>query len=159
MAVPGNYREVEARGDVLVYTSEPLAEPLSIAGDVFAVLYASSDAPDTDWLVRLTDVDEKGDSIRLVDNLVRARYRDSWSDPKPLVPGEIVRYEIRLPHIANTFLKGHRIRVQVTSSAGNLTFPNSNTGGNIFTETETRIARQRVFHSRDAASHILLPVM
>lgn len=159
MAVPENYKEVEKRCDVLVYTSAPLTEPLTVAGDITAVLYAASDAPDTDWLVRLTNVDERGDSIRLTDRIVCARYRESWSDPKFLTSNEVVRYEIRLPRIANTFLKGHRIRVQVTSSAGSLVFPNPNTGGDIFTETGTRVARQRVCHSREKGSHILLPVM
>jgi putative CocE/NonD family hydrolase len=158
MAVPENYREVEAREDILVYTSEPLDAPLSIAGDVIAVLHAASDAPDTDWIVRLTDVDSNGDSIRLADRVLRARYRDSWSDPKLLTPGETVRYEISLPHIANTFLKGHRIRVHVTSSAANLTFPNPNTGGDIFAETGTKVARQKVCHSSGVASRVILPI-
>jgi putative CocE/NonD family hydrolase len=158
MAVPEDYSEVETRADMLVYTTPPLEAPLSVAGNVTAVLYAASDAPDTDWLVRLTDVDENGRSIRLVDRIVQARYRDSWSRPKPLAPGETVRYEIRLPHIANTFLKGHRIRVHVSSSAANLTFPNPNTGRDIFAETEARTARQRVSHRDGAASCVILPV-
>jgi predicted acyl esterase len=90
--------------------------------------------------------------------MIQARYRDSWSEPKLLSPGEVVRYELRLPHVANVFLKGHRIRVHVTSSAANLTFPNPNTGGDIFTETEVKVARQRVFHSKGAESRVLLPV-
>jgi putative CocE/NonD family hydrolase len=158
MAVPEDYREVETRDDILVYTSAPLDSPLKIAGAVTAVLYAASDAPDTDWLVRLTDVDLNGGSIRLVDQIIQARYRDSWSNPKPLTPQETVRYEIRLPYIANTFLRGHRIRVHVTSSAGNLTFPNPNTGRDVSTETETRRARQRVSHRNGAASCLILPV-
>lgn len=159
MAVPENYKDVEARDDLLVYSSAPLTKPLRLAGDITAVLYASSDAPDTDWLVRLTDVDEQGNSIRLTDRIVRARYRDSWSDPKLLSPGEIVRYEFRLPRIAATLMKGHRLRVQVASSAGNLVFPNPNTGGDLFTETENRVACQRVFHAEGKASHLILPVM
>ncbi|MDR1019505.1 MAG: CocE/NonD family hydrolase [Synergistaceae bacterium] len=158
MAVPEDYREAERRDDVLVYTTAPLSSPLPIAGNVTAVLYAASDAPDTDWLVRLTDVDANGRSIRLVDAIIQARYRESWSEPKLLVPGETVRYEIRLPHIANTFLEGHRIRVHVTSSAANLTFPNPNTGRDVFTETEARTARQRVSHRAGAASCVILPV-
>ena len=158
MAVPGNYRDAESRADILVYTSAPLEEPLEIAGNVTAVLYASSDAPDTDWLVRLTDVDPDGNSIRLADRMIQARYRDSWSEPKLLAPGEIVRYDLRLPHVANVFLKGHRIRVHVTSSAANLIFPNPNTGGDIFTETRAQVARQRVFHNKGAESRVLLPV-
>jgi putative CocE/NonD family hydrolase len=158
MAVPENYRDVEERNDILVYTSAPLDAPLEVAGIVTAILYASSDAPDTDWLVRLTDVDSNGNSIRLVDRIIQARYRESWREPKLLTPGESARYEIRLPHIANTFLKGHRIRVHVTSSAANLAFPNPNTGGDISAETETRKARQRISHRSGAASCVILPV-
>jgi putative CocE/NonD family hydrolase len=158
MAVPENYMEVEERDDVLVYTSVSLEAPLTIAGNVTAVLYAASDALDTDWIVRLTDVDEKGNSIRLADSMLRARYRESWSEPKPLVPGEAVRYELRLPHIANVFLKGHRIRIHVTSSAASLVYPNPNTGGDIFEETESQVARQRVLHRKGAESRVYLPV-
>lgn len=158
MNVPENYKDVEKRGDVLVYTSHPMTGPLAVTGEITAMLYAASDAPDTDWLVRVTDLDEEGNSIRLTDRIIRAICRDSCASPKPLTPGEFVRYEIRMPFVAHTFLTGHRVRVQVTSSAANLVFPNPNTGGNLFEETEVRVAHQRVRHDREAPSHVLLPV-
>ena len=159
MAVPENYRDVEKREDILVYTSEILTEPVMIAGHAQVVLYASTDAVDTDWLVRLTDVDEEGNSIRLVDRLICTRYRESFEKPKPLTPQEVVRYEIRLPHVANAFQKGHRIRLQVCSSASQLYFPNPNTGNLFFEDTEFRIAEQRVYHGKDTASRLILPVI
>jgi putative CocE/NonD family hydrolase len=159
MAVPGDYRDVETREDVLVYTSLPLGEAIRVAGRIEAVVWASSDAPDTDWLVRVTDVSPDGSSIRLADRLIRARYRDSFSSPRLLDPGEAARYEFRPPPVAHMFKAGHRIRVHVTSGAKNLVFPNPNTGGNIWSETESVTARQRVYHERGRASCVTLPVV
>ncbi|MBA4495586.1 CocE/NonD family hydrolase [Paenactinomyces guangxiensis] len=158
-SVPENYREVELRDDVLVYTSEPLSEEMAIAGDIYAVLYVSSSARDTDFLVRLTDVDEQGNSIRLSDGIIRARYRHSFTRPEWLEPGSIEKIEIKMTKIANVFKKGHRIRVSVTSGAKNLAFPNHNTGNDPATDTEIVIATQRVYHDSKNASHIKLPVI
>ncbi|WP_281869731.1 CocE/NonD family hydrolase [Brevibacillus parabrevis] len=157
--VPENYAEVEKRQDVLVYTSEPLQEAVAIAGEISAVLYAASSARDTDWLVRLSDVDEAGNSIRLSDGIICARYRHSFSEPQLLEPGQIERYEIRMGKIANVFQKGHRIRVAVTSGAENFSFPNPNTGGNLATETETVVATQHIYHDEQHPSHIRLPLL
>ncbi|MED4751909.1 CocE/NonD family hydrolase [Brevibacillus choshinensis] len=158
-SVPENYREVEKREDVLVYTSEPLEEEVVIAGEISAVIYAASSARDTDWLVRLCDVDEEGNSIRLSDGIICARYRHSFQEPQLLVPGQIERYEIRMTKIANVFQKGHRIRVSVTSGAENFSFPNSNTGNDLATDTETVIAEQSIYHNGQYPSHIKLPVL
>lgn len=158
-SVPENYRDVEMREDVLVYTSEPLQEDVAIAGDIYAVLYASSSAKDTDWLVRLTDVDEQGNSIRLSDGILRARYRNSFEKPELLEPGKIEKYEIKMTKISNLFKKGHRIRVSVTSGAKNLVFPNHNTGNNPAADTEFIIATQTVYHDENYPSHIRLPII
>ena len=157
-SVPENYREVEMREDVLVYTSEPLQEDLSIAGDIYATLYASSSARDTDWVVRLTDVDGESNSIRLSDGIVRARYRNSFEKPQLLEPGRIEKFEIKMSKIANVFKKSHRIRVSVTSGAKNLVFPNHNTGNDPATDIEMVKAVQRVYHDEKNPSHIKLPV-
>ncbi|MDF2680888.1 MAG: putative hydrolase [Brevibacillus sp.] len=158
-SVPENYREVEERADVLVYTTEPLEEEVIIAGEISAVLYAASSARDTDWLVRLCDVDEEGNSIRLSDGIICARYRHSFAEPQLLAPGQIERYEIRMTKIANVFRKGHRIRVSVTSGAENFSFPNPNTGYDLATDTETVIAKQSIYHNGQYPSHIKLPVL
>ncbi|MED4779714.1 CocE/NonD family hydrolase [Brevibacillus choshinensis] len=158
-SVPENYYEVELREDVLVYSTPPLEEELVIAGDIYAVLYASSSARDTDWLVRLTDVDEEGNSIRLADGLIRARYRHSTHQPELLEPGKIECYEIKMSKIANTFKKGHRLRVSVTSGAKNLAFPNHNTGNDPATDTAFIVATQQVFHDAEYPSHVKLPVL
>jgi len=158
-AVPENYKDVELREDVLVYTSEPLQEELIIAGELKAVIYAASSARDTDWVVRLTDVDEVGNSIRLSDGVLRARYRESFESPTLLEPGKVEEYLINMTWIANMFKKGHQIRVEVTSGAKNFIFPNHNTGNNPATDTEIVVARQTIYHDKIYPSHIILPIM
>lgn len=157
--VPENYREVERRADVLVYTTPPLERAVTIAGEPTAILYASSDARDTDWVVRVTDVDEEGNSIRMCDGILRARFRKSFIEPSLLLPGEIVRYEIPMTWISNRFAAGHRIRVEIASGADSSVFPNSNTGLPIADDTSARIARQTVFHGGRRQSRIVLPVV
>lgn len=159
--VPENYRDVELRQDVLVYTSEPLEADLTIAGEPRAVLYASSSARDTDWVVRLTDVDPEGNSIRLSDGILRARFRKSYAEPTLLIPGEVVRYDIPMTWISNCFQAGHRIRVEITSGADNSVFPNTNTGGPMYDDKEGEfvIADQTVYHGGQTPSRIILPVI
>ena len=157
--VPENYREVERRADVLVYTTPPLERAVTIAGEPAAILYASSDARDTDWVVRVTDVDEEGNSIRMCDGILRARFRKSFIEPSLLLPGEIVRYEIPMTWISNRFAAGHRIRVEIASGADSSLFPNSNTGLPAADDTSVRIARQTVFHGGRRQSRIVLPVV
>ena len=157
--VPENYKDVELREDVLVYTGEPLDKPFAIAGEPVAILYAASSAKDTDWVVRLTDVDEEGNSVRLCDGIIRAKFRKSFIEPKLLLPGEIVRYEIPLTWIANEFKAGHRIRVEVTSGAANSVFPNTNTGLPSGSDTGCVVADQTVYSGGFYASHLVLPVL
>lgn len=158
-SVPENYRDVEKRNDVLVYTSEPLKEEVEIAGDIYAVIYAATSAKDTDWLVRLTDVDEHGNSIRLSDGIIRSRYRNSYEQPELLVPHQIEKYEIKMSKISNLFKIGHRIRIAITSGAKNASFPNHNTGNDPATDTETIIAQQTIFHQAKSPSYVRLPIV
>lgn len=157
--VPADYKEIEKRRDVLVYTSDVLEEEVTVAGEIYAEIYAMSSAKDTDWVVRLTDVDTEGSSRRLVDGLYRARYINDFTEEKLLSEGEIRKYNINMFHTANTFRKGHRIRIEITSGAENLIFPNHNTGNDSSTDTEYVVAEQKIFHSHQYASHIVLPVL
>jgi putative CocE/NonD family hydrolase len=167
---PRDFRQIEARPDVVKYTSPPLDEDLTIAGDVMLVLYASTDVRDTDWWVYLSDVDSSGQSVRLTTGVLRARFRDvedkqhhvfgSNFEHETLLSGDpnvVVRYDIGLRSIANTFKKGHRIRVGVMNALYSV--PNSNTGKNEATVTETVVGKMAVHHSAGKASHIVLPVM
>lgn len=159
IGIPANYKVVEERKDVLVYNSTPLGSPLTIAGDINVSFYASSSARDTDWIVRLTDVDPEGNSIKLVDGVLRARYRKGFDQEVLLEPGKVEAYLIRTSKIANTFKKGHRIRLTITSSADNFIFPNSNTGEDPAVDVDTIKAKQRVYHTLEFLSHVQLPVI
>ena len=127
ISVPENYTQEEKRQDILSYSTPVFAEPVTLTGDAEAVLYISCDCPDTDFMVRITDVDEEGTSIKLADGVLGAKYRNGFEVPEYLKPGEVYELKIRTTKISNTFKKGHRMRVTVTSSAKNFIFPNSNT--------------------------------
>jgi putative CocE/NonD family hydrolase len=146
------------REDVRTYTSAPLAEPLEIAGQVRAILYAATSAPDTDWVVKLCDRYPDGRVFNVTEGIIRARYRDG-AHPSPDLAGEVVRYEIALDDTAMRFPAGHQLVVLVTSS----NFPrhdrNPNTGAVPVKETELRTARQTIFHDGMRPSHLVLPVM
>jgi hypothetical protein len=164
-------KDIEARHDVVTYTSAPLEKDLTIAGDILAVVYASTDVKDTDWWVHVSDVDEKGRSNRLTLGSVRARFR-KLDDPRFRAqgsnfereellsgnPADVVKYEIGVKGVANTFKQGHRIRIAVMNALDGYTFPNSNTGGDEARVTETVVGNMAVHHSRLYPSHVVLPV-
>jgi uncharacterized protein len=158
-AGPRDQRAVEARHDVLCYTSAPLERPLEVIGPVELVLHASSSAPDTDFTGKLVDVHPDGRAEILTDGILRARYRESTSDPKPLEPGRVYELRIDLLATATGFAAGHRIRLEVSSS----NFPrfdrNTNTGGTIAEETAVLQAVNRVYHDRERPSCLVLPLI
>ncbi len=151
--------ELERRTDVLVYTSEPLASPLEIAGRVRVFLFASSTAPDTDFTAKLVDVYPDGRAFNIANGILRARCRNSMEVPELLSPGEVCEFNIDLWSIANCFLPGHRIRLEIAGSDFPEFSRNNQTGGSIADDTELRIARQTVFHDRLHPSRLVLPVM
>lgn len=152
-------RDVEMRQDVLVYTSPPLPQPLTVTGPIRAVLYVSSDAPDTDFTVKLLDVQPDGTAYNLQEGIQRARYREGYERTVWMTPGQIYRVEVDLSATSNRFAAGHRIRVEVSSS----NFPrfdrNLNTGGDNVTERAWRTATNTIHHSAQHPSHVLLPVV
>lgn len=158
-AGPYDQRPIESRKDVLVYTSDVLQEELEVTGPVKVVLYASSDARDTDFVAKLIDVYPDGASYNMAEGIVRARYRDSLSTPSPLTPNEVYRFEIDLVGTSVAFQKGHRIRVHVTSSHFPQFDRNPNTGDPFATTAAVKVAQQSVYHDAERASHILLPVI
>jgi putative CocE/NonD family hydrolase len=158
-AGPRDQRPIERRSDVLVYTSEPLLQEIEVTGPVKVVLHASSDAPDTDFVAKLVDVHPDGTSYNMAEGIVRARYRDSVAAPTPLTPGRTYRFEIDLVGTSVAFLKGHRIRVHVTSSHFPQFDRNPNTGSRFGATKDARVAEQTVFHDVERPSHILLPVI
>ncbi len=159
VAGPRDQREVAKREDVLVYTTPPLGEDIEVTGPVRLTLYAASSAKDTEFSAKLVDVYPDGKAINLRAGMVRARFRDSLTEPSFLEAGTIYRFEINVGTTSNLFKKGHRIRLEVSSSY----FPefgrNLNTGAEIGMTSETVTANQTVYHDGEHPSYLLLPVI
>jgi putative CocE/NonD family hydrolase len=156
----GSYDQRPIEGRCLAYTSEPLSQDLTIIGNVTCLLHAMSSAPDTDWLVRLTDVHPDGFSRLLCDGILRARYRTSQTHPTLLTPNQVYEFTVDLWATANTFKAGHRIRVAVTSSSFPRFDRNLNTSGeNNAAVAVGQVAFNTVFHDGMRPSHIVLPVI
>lgn len=159
----GNCRLVESRQDVLVYTSSPLERSLTVLGPVQVELWAASDSRDTDFVVRLVDVDPQGIAVNLgceqFGGAIRARFRHGLDQEALLEPGALEKYTIDLFDIGHVFLPGHRLRLEVTSSAFPLLQPNSNTGNPIATDTEQRNANQTIVHEGSFPSALRLTVL
>ncbi len=157
---PADQAEVEVLNGVLVYTSPPLEEDLTVIGPVSATLYAATSTPDTDFTAKLCDVSPEGRSTNIQEGIVRARYRESRSAPTPVTPEEIYEYKIDLGPTAYVFKAGHRIRVQVSSSDFPQWDRNLNTGGPPGTEgaAQGRAATQIVLHDTGHPSRVTLPV-
>jgi putative CocE/NonD family hydrolase len=156
---PHDQRSVESRQDVLVYTSAPLGKPLRIAGPLRAHLVVSSSAPDTDIVVRLTDVSPDGHSMSMQEGALRARYRGGIAHAEPLVPGRPVTLEVDLRAIAWRVPAGHRLRVDIAGTA----FPRleRNLHGGTDNDRESKITRatNRVHHGGEMLSWIELPLL
>ena len=144
---------------MLCYTSAPLEAPIEVTGPVKAVLYASSSARDTDWVVKLVDVFPDGYAMNVAQGILRARYRDSWEEPTLLEPGRVYKFEVDLWSTGNCFLPGHRIRVDVTSSCFPQFDRNPNTGHAFGQDAEMVAADQTVLHDSANPSQIVLPVI
>lgn len=161
VVVPGAFdqRPVEVRNDVLVYTSDPLNEPITVAGFVDAVLHVSSDAKDTDFAVKLVDVAPDGTAYIIDDTILRARFREGYDREVFMQKGKTYRLQPTPMSTANTFEKGHRIRVEVTSSNFPKFVRNLNTGGRNEFEKDAVVAINTVHHSASAPSYIVLPII
>jgi len=156
---PRDQRPVEQRRDVLVYSTAPLHRDIEVIGPVRVVLYAATSARDTDFTAKLVDVFPDGRAQNLTDGILRLRYRKSLESPELARPGETCRLTIDAGVTGNVFLKGHRIRVEISSS----NFPrfdrNPNTGGEVNQAADLRSASQTVYHDARRPSYLLLPVI
>jgi putative CocE/NonD family hydrolase len=152
-------QDIEARPDVLVYSTPPLERDLEVTGPVTVTLWAATSQTDTDFTAKLVDVCEDGCARNLTDGIIRARYRDSSSNASFVEPGRVYHYTIDLWATSNVFQRGHRIRVEISSS----NFPrfdrNTNTGNVIAGDAEFKPALQTVMHDAQHPSHITLPVV
>ena len=157
---PRDQKEVEARADVLVYSTPPLADDLEVTGPVTLDLFAKSSAVDTDFTAKLVDVWPNGMAQNLTEGILRARYRESTNGaPTPIKPGQVYEYKIDLWSTSNVFLKGHRIRLEVSSS----NFPrfdrNLNTGKDSSTDATMVKATNTILHDNAHPSALVLPVV
>lgn len=154
-------QKLQDREDVLVYTTDVLREPVEIIGKVTVELHAATDARDTDFTAILSDVGPDGRAIQLGPRIGirRARYRNGYAREELLTPGKVETFPIELFDIAHQFKPGHRIRLEVSSSAAPYYNPNQNTGNPVATDTVWRVARQVIHHDKARPSAITLPVM
>jgi hypothetical protein len=156
---------LSARNDVLVFQTPPLAADVEVTGEIEVKLWVSSDAPDTDFTAKLVDVHPPGPhhpggfDLLIGDAILRARFRDSLSEEKRMEPGNVYPVRIRLYPTSNVFKKGHRIRVDLSSS----NFPrfdvNPNTGEPLNDHRQWKKAVNTIHHDRQRPSHILLPLV
>lgn len=156
---PVDQSRIVARSDVLDYRSDPLTQDVEVTGPVRTVLFASTSAPDTDWVVKLCDVHPDGRIFNVCDGILRARYRKGYDAPQLVEPGAVERYEIDLWATSIVFQAGHRIALLVTSSDFPRYDRNPNTGELGTEAVTTTPAQQAIFHDAQYASHVLLPVI
>lgn len=149
---------METRHDILVYTSDPLEDGIEVSGFIESTLYVASDAKDTDFTIKLIDVYPDGTAYNLDETIQRARYREGYDKEVFMEEGEVYKLEMTPMSTSNYFKKGHRIRIEISSS----NFPrferNLNTGGNNYDESEGVIAHNQIHHSADYPSQIRLPI-
>jgi putative CocE/NonD family hydrolase len=156
---------LNARSDVLTFQTEPLQQAIEITGPITIKLYASSSARDTDFTAKLIDVCPlsadypDGLAINLSDSIIRARYRNGWNKPELLEPGVVYEFTFELYPTSNVFKKGHRIRLDISSS----NFPrfdvNPNTGGDLGVERRFEIAEQVIYYDAEHPSQVVLPII
>jgi putative CocE/NonD family hydrolase len=150
---------VELRNDVLAYTTEALKEGIAVVGEISAVFYVSSNAPDADLALMVDDVYPDGRAYNVTDTMLRLRYREGFGKSVPMKPGEIYRAEFSGLVTSNFFAPGHRLRIHIGGSNFPLYERNLQTGGRNYDETQPRIASLTIHHSAQHASFLQLPTV
>ena len=152
--------EVESRHDVLIFTTPVIAEPATIEGAMEAVLFASSDQVDTDFMVRVTDVYPDGRSMLIADGARRGRLRDGYGVERLMIPGEVYEIVVPIPDVAITLEPGHRLRIDITSSNYPRFHANPNDGGPMYDPAATPMtATNRIYHDAERPSRLVIPVI
>ena len=156
---PIDQRALDGRQDILSYSTAPLETPIEVTGPIQAELYAASSAPDTDFIAKLIDVWPDGFTQELCHGIVRARYRESYENPSLIEPSRAYAFTIQMNPTSNQFRRGHRIRLDISSSD----FPNfdrnHNVGADDYSDPVLKVARQTIFHDAAHPSHIVLPII
>jgi len=157
----GSYdqQQMETRNDILVYTSDPLDEGVEISGFIESTLYVSSDVKDTDFTIKLIDVYPDGRAYNLDETIQRVRYREGYEKEVFMEKGKVYRVDLTPMSTSNYFKKGHRIRIEISSSNFPRFARNLNTGGNNYDEKESIVAHNKIHHSSKYTSLIRLPMI
>ena len=150
---------METRNDILVYTTDPLKEGLEISGSIETTLYVSSDAKDTDFTIKLIDVYPDGTAYNLDETIQRVRYREGYDKEVFMEKDQVYKVDLTPMSTSNYFKKGHRIRIEISSSNFPRFARNLNTGGNNFDEKEGVVAHNKVHHSNEYPSQIRIPIV
>ena len=152
------------RHDIVTFQTPELEEDTEVTGDIMMHLWASSSAVDTDFTAKLIDVHPPsadypdGFAMNITDSIIRARYRNSWTEPELMEPGTPYEFTFHLYPTSNVFRKGHRIRLDISSSNWPRFDVNPNTGGPLGIEQRYEIAHQTIWHNSEHQSHIVLPL-
>ena len=158
---PADQHTAEVSRMILVYTSQPLEQGIELVGDAEVTLYAASTATDTDFTARLCVVDETGKSVNLQEGILRARYRESLSDPRLLTPGKVHELKIELGPVGARIGAGSRLRLDIASSDFPQWDRNLNTGAKPLTDgpLASTPATQTVLHNRSYPTRVSLPIL
>lgn len=151
-------QKMEAREDILVYTTAALTEGVEVSGFIETMLYVSSNARDTDFTIKLLDVYPDGTAYNLDETIQRARYREGYDKEVFMEKGNVYPLELTPMATSNYFEKGHKIRIEISSSNFPRFARNLNTGGNNYDESEAFVAQNKVHHSKKYPSQIRLPI-
>jgi uncharacterized protein len=152
-------RSIQRRDDILVFSTSELTGPVNVIGMVNAELFVSTTAVDTDFVARLSDVHPNGYAQRMCQGILRVRYRQGYEKMVPVIPGEVMKIPISMMGTGQQFQNGHRIRLEVTSSAFPSAAPNYNTGKSAWEENDPIVAEQTVYHSSRYPSRLIIPVV
>ncbi|WP_299781531.1 CocE/NonD family hydrolase [uncultured Formosa sp.] len=154
-----DHQLTETRDDILVYTTDVLKEGLEVSGFIESTLYVSSDVKDTDFTIKLIDVHPDGKAYNLDETIQRARYREGYDKEVFMKKGNIYKIDLTPMSTSNYFKKGHRIRIEISSSNFPRFARNLNTGGNNYDEKEGIVAHNKIHHSSKYPSQISLPII
>lgn len=155
---PVDQGPIEERQDVLVYTTERLKEPLTLAGPLHAELHVSTDSPDSDWVMKVIDVRPDGFAQNLAVGILRSSARESELRPTRLIPGKTYKVKVDLGHAAARIERKHSLRIEVTWSYFPLFDRNTHTAEGP-TGSRTQVAAQTLLHSPSTRSRILVPII
>jgi len=152
-------QQMETRNDILVYTTDVLKEGVEVSGFIESTLFVSSDAKDTDFTIKLLDVYPDGKAYNLDETIQRVRYREGYDKEVFMEDGKVYKVDLTPMSTSNYFKKGHRIRIEISSSNFPRFARNLNTGGNNFDEKESVVAHNKVHHSSKYTSQIRIPIV